>query len=426
MKRKSKNKTFGILTRLAFASVTLGAVLLDTRDRCITTRPKGQTRIIKSYDLVLSISRLYKKGNPDSSQLVLIWAEQKQVYLADLEIREYVTCMESVSADGRTIDPMIIFLGAHYLEKHFDDDLNDDALFAQSELGYANDYLSYRWLMHWERSTRPQNPEENRLLIMDGYGSHLTLEFINYCDAHKLFPFLLPPHSTHLLQPHDIGIFQQYKHYHQELLADEIRIDGLQFNKKDFFRVLQRMRNLASKKRTITFAFKQAGLVPCDSGVLLDKMNEFSHPERPCTPPPREINWKECVTPTGNIAEVQRGQTNTPSVTRTLYKRDKASMALMLDGKLAVKELHDKMAKETAKKARMSGMRVVQAYGVIYAGDARLRIMQRNKDDIEKEEAAMEARLKIYENRFKRIVKSFKSKKNKGLQERSEIGEGGI
>ncbi|KAI0993182.1 hypothetical protein K3495_g15003 [Podosphaera aphanis] len=68
----------------------------------------------------------------------------------------------------------------------------------------------------------------------------------------------------------------------------------------------------------------------------------------------------------------------------------------------------------------MSGTRVVQAYGVIYAGDARLRIMQRNKDDIEKEEAAMEARLKIYENRFKRIVKSFKSKRNKGLQERSE------
>ncbi|KAI0999319.1 hypothetical protein K3495_g8877 [Podosphaera aphanis] len=95
-------------------------------------------------------------------------------------------------------------------------------------------------------------------------------------------------------------------------------------------------------------------------------------------------------------------------------------MALMLDGKLAVTELHDKMAKETAKKARMSGTRVVQAYEVIYAGDARLRNMQRNKDDTEKEEAAMEARLKIYEDRFKRIVKSFRSKKKKGLQERSE------
>ncbi|KAI1007449.1 hypothetical protein K3495_g774 [Podosphaera aphanis] len=82
------------------------------------------------------------------------------------------------------------------------------------------------------------------------------------------------------------------------------------------------------------------------------------------------------------------------------------------------------MAKETAKKARISGTRVVQAYGVIYAGDARLRIMQRNKDDIEKEEAAMEARLKIYENRFKRILKS---KKNKGLQGVvGKIGEGGI
>ncbi|KAI0996277.1 hypothetical protein K3495_g11903 [Podosphaera aphanis] len=229
------------------------------------------------------------------SQLVLIWAEQKQVYLADPENREYVTCMESVCADERTIDPMIIFQGAHYLEKHFDNDLNDDALFAQSESGYTNDYLSYRWLMHWERFTRPQNPEENRLLIMDGHGSHLTFEFINYCEAHKVFPFLLPPHSTHLLEPLDIGIFQQYKNYHQELLDDKIRIGGLQYKQEDFFRVLQRTRNLAFKKRTITFAFKQDGLVPCDPGVVLDKMNEFSHPERPCTPPPRVINWKECV-----------------------------------------------------------------------------------------------------------------------------------
>ncbi|KAI1004403.1 hypothetical protein K3495_g3807 [Podosphaera aphanis] len=78
------------------------------------------------------------------SHLLLIWAEQKQVYLADPENREYVTCTESVSADGRTIDPMIIFQGVHYLEKRFDNYLNDDALFAQSESGYTNDYLSYR------------------------------------------------------------------------------------------------------------------------------------------------------------------------------------------------------------------------------------------------------------------------------------------
>ncbi|KAI0993987.1 hypothetical protein K3495_g14197 [Podosphaera aphanis] len=110
----------------------------------------------------------------------------------------------------------------------------------------------------------------------------------------------------------------------------------------------------------------------------------------------------------------------TPSVTRILYKRDKASMAMMLDGKPTVKELHDIMGKETAKKARMFRTRVVQAYGIIYAGDARLRIMQRNKNDIEKEEAAMESRLLLFENRYKRIVKSFKSKKNKRLQEKSE------
>ena len=53
---------------------------------------------------------------------------------------------------------------------------------------------------------------EWRMLILDGHGSHLTMEFMDYCWDHKIVPFLLPPHLTHLLQPCDVGIFQPIKH----------------------------------------------------------------------------------------------------------------------------------------------------------------------------------------------------------------------
>jgi DDE superfamily endonuclease len=42
---------------------------------------------------------------------------------------------------------------------------------------------------------------------MDGHSSHLTKEFIDYCFNYKISPFLLPAHSTHLLQPLDISVF---------------------------------------------------------------------------------------------------------------------------------------------------------------------------------------------------------------------------
>jgi hypothetical protein len=37
--------------------------------------------------------------------------------------------------------------------------------------------------------------------------SHLTMDFIEYCDQHKILLAVLPPHATHTLQPLDVGMF---------------------------------------------------------------------------------------------------------------------------------------------------------------------------------------------------------------------------
>jgi hypothetical protein len=44
------------------------------------------------------------------------------------------------------------------------------------------------------------------MIIFDGHESHLTDEFTYYCWEHNIIPFRLPAHSTHLLQPLDIGV----------------------------------------------------------------------------------------------------------------------------------------------------------------------------------------------------------------------------
>ena len=60
-----------------------------------------------------------------------------------------------------------------------------------------------------DKVTKPQVTPTSpyRLLIIDGHDSHVTLEFIEYCDAANIKPYCLPPHSTHLLQPLDVGLF---------------------------------------------------------------------------------------------------------------------------------------------------------------------------------------------------------------------------
>ncbi|RKF64365.1 hypothetical protein GcM3_133033 [Golovinomyces cichoracearum] len=98
---------------------------------------------------------------------------------------------------------MVILSGQLMKEKYFKNGLHVGVLMAATESGYTNNWLSFKCLEHWEENSRPDDPEEWQLLIMDGHCSHLTYEFIGHCWKHKVLPFLLPPHSIYLLQPLD-------------------------------------------------------------------------------------------------------------------------------------------------------------------------------------------------------------------------------
>jgi len=163
-------------------------------------------------------------------QLVFTSIDNRAVYLSDPENRESITVVETVSAVGKSIDPFVIMSGAILKEKHFDNDIAPGVLFGVSESGYSNDQLALQYIRHFDANTKPRNSDSYRILIMDGHGSHLTIEFVEYCHSHKIIPFLLPPHLTHILQPLDIGVFQSYKHYHQELLEGSIRYAGVEFD----------------------------------------------------------------------------------------------------------------------------------------------------------------------------------------------------
>ena len=77
---------------------------------------------------------------------------------------------------------------------------------------------------------------------------------MDFCFTHKIIPFLLPAHFTHLLQPLDISMFQSFKHYHQALLEDSIRFRGIDYKKDNFLSSFQQMRNLTFRPYIISNA----------------------------------------------------------------------------------------------------------------------------------------------------------------------------
>ena len=56
-------------------------------------------------------------------------------------------------------------------------------------------------------SIRAKAGRRRRLLILDGHSSHINIKFIRTYDRLKICLLILPPYSTHCLQPLDVGCF---------------------------------------------------------------------------------------------------------------------------------------------------------------------------------------------------------------------------
>jgi hypothetical protein len=152
----------------------------------------------------------FRIGVLADGQIVITHLSTRYVFKADPDNREYITAVECICADGSSIPPMLILQGEVLLEKYFDNSLDDDTLIAANATAYMNQGLGLKWITHFHNMTFKKTKGKWRML--DGHGSHTSEELTLYYWEHKIIPFQLPSHSSHILQPLDVGIFQTLKH----------------------------------------------------------------------------------------------------------------------------------------------------------------------------------------------------------------------
>ncbi len=98
--------------------------------------------------------------------------------------QEQCTIIESVSAAGRFIPPLVIIKGVIILKRWFAElppELSN-LLVSTSDSGYSNDTLFFQWLQHWEHFTRISARGEYHLLLLDSYDSYLTYSALKFYE----------------------------------------------------------------------------------------------------------------------------------------------------------------------------------------------------------------------------------------------------
>lgn len=102
--------------------------------------------------------------------------------------------------------------------------------------GWTDDFVSTQW---FEESFIPQATARNTsgkpiLLIFDGHSSHITDQIRELALNNNIHLFCLPPHTTHKLQPLDVGCFGPLQNAWRKCCDEVVTETGADIPRKDF------------------------------------------------------------------------------------------------------------------------------------------------------------------------------------------------
>jgi hypothetical protein len=109
------------------------------------------------------------------------------------------------------------------------------------------------------------------VLILDGHSSHLSLSAIELCLNNNITMICLPAHSSHILQPLDVGVYGHVKKVWREILQQYYFDTNAQKLDKENFAPLLRKLHESSKAFTVLHAvagFQNTGLYPINKSTI--------------------------------------------------------------------------------------------------------------------------------------------------------------
>lgn len=209
--------------------------------------------------------------NMDETGVLLSTLKSLKVLVRKDDIRAYrgagvkrtlITAVECVSADGRCLSPLIIWPASTH-RSNWTTYSTPGWHFACTETGYTDSEVTLYWFKEvFDPLTRHRAGGRPRVLISDGFGTHESLEVLQFCFENNIRLCRLPSHTSHLLQPCDVGVFGPLKTAYREQVERLYRGGANTVGKQHFTALYSRARETSMKARNIRAGWSGAGLYP--------------------------------------------------------------------------------------------------------------------------------------------------------------------
>jgi hypothetical protein len=206
--------------------------------------------------------------------------------------REWITVIQGVNSLGWTVPPFVIVAAKNNLNSWYrNSGFPPGWVISVTDNGWTTNERGMDWIRHFEKHTRSLNVGGYRLLILDGHESHHSDEFEEYCKENNIITLCMPPHSSHILQPLDVGCFGPLKKAYGRQIENMMQAHIHHITKDDFFPAFHAACNEAMTESNIQGGFRGAGLLPFDpekviSGLDLKLKTPTPSKSRPSTAQP--------------------------------------------------------------------------------------------------------------------------------------------
>lgn len=179
------------------------------------------------------------------------------------------TVLTCVSASGHAIPPMMVYPRKKCVPDNLRDGAVPGTLFTNSESGWINADLCLEWFKFFLEQIPFARPI---LLILDGHTSHTSIELIDLARENKIHLLCLPPHTTHILQPLDVGVFKSFKANFSKACTNYLsKHPGRVITVEKLASLVAEAWPLSMSTVNILSGFRKCGIYPFNPGEVNDR-----------------------------------------------------------------------------------------------------------------------------------------------------------
>lgn len=136
-------------------------------------------------------------------------------------------------------------------------------------------------VQHFNQHTKDHTKGVYYLLILNSYKSYHLVDFKLYYKDYNIITLYMPTHSSHKLQPLDVGCFHALKRSYSKGIKDLMQAYITHISKEDFLPTFCNAFYATFTESNICGGFQGVGLVPYDLESIISQLDVKLHTPLP-------------------------------------------------------------------------------------------------------------------------------------------------